>query len=234
MRSVSAEAVHDGRPTGRRRQDGGPEQRGGVPGRDAGVGEGAAAAGTQEPPAPQEARRNDEGPAPGEAQPVHSQRGQQGEPGQPQHAESAHQHGAGESAEHHLLHAEHPPAAAQDPAPHRPARQEGKSIGVVSIQGAGGIVFFFLRGCYISSLFSGLAGWNLWRRRQREELAAVSSAGTGDFQLESLLTRFQLEITMKQWGRVCTPSSSVTSMLSPTSINTPYNSTNVAAQLKNP
>lgn len=43
--------------------------------------------------------------------------------------------------------------------------------------------FFFLRGCYISSLFLGLAGWNLWQRRQREELAAVSSAGTGDFQL---------------------------------------------------
>lgn len=31
--------------------------------------------------------------------------------------------------------------------------------------------------------FLGLAGWNLWQRRQREELAAVCSAGTGDDQI---------------------------------------------------
>lgn len=32
-----------------------------------------------------------------------------------------------------------------------------------------------------SVLFLGHAGWNLRRCRQREELASVGSAGTGDF-----------------------------------------------------
>uniref|UniRef100_A0AAY4DL30 ATP-binding cassette sub-family C member 5 n=1 Tax=Denticeps clupeoides TaxID=299321 RepID=A0AAY4DL30_9TELE len=44
---------------------------------------------------------------------------------EPQRTAPSHRHGAGEPPEHHLLHPEHAAAPAQNPAPRRPAGQEG-------------------------------------------------------------------------------------------------------------